>query len=443
MKFPLHIGIDDTDSINGGCTTYIAALLVEKFKAETFLDYPNLIRLNPNIPWKTRGNAALSIRISIEEELIAETIEKVTSTVEDMSQLDSPRTDPGIVFLVGDVPPEIKSFARRTIQDIVSKKEAMDLVKHHGAEAVSFKSGRGIIGALAAVGETLLGDHTFELIAYRTVENRGKPRMVNPASVFKMDWEMSGLTFNNVDYEKMRILLTPRGPDPVLLGIRGESQKAVMKAYLMIEVFEDVERWVIFRTNQGTDAHLPSVEKIANTQPYRPTAVVGSVDIKPHYIPGGHLIFTIEDASGKIDCAAYEPTGRFRRSVEKLIKGDKVQVFGGIRPSSMRNPKTLNVEKMRIVTLAPKFVSENPICAFCGKHMTSMGNRKGFRCKRCDLRVRGAEKVYKEIKRELKEGLYIPPTRANRHLTKPKLRYGLEKISAFPLNVPKNFLGAG
>jgi len=26
----LHIGIDDTDSPRGGCTTYIAALLVER-----------------------------------------------------------------------------------------------------------------------------------------------------------------------------------------------------------------------------------------------------------------------------------------------------------------------------------------------------------------------------------------------------------------------------
>ncbi|MEJ2281147.1 MAG: hypothetical protein P8X97_04430 [Candidatus Bathyarchaeota archaeon] len=43
----LHIGFDDTDSPKGGCTTYIAALLVEKFRAYgvNFLDYPNLIFL--------------------------------------------------------------------------------------------------------------------------------------------------------------------------------------------------------------------------------------------------------------------------------------------------------------------------------------------------------------------------------------------------------------
>ena len=57
----MHIGLDDTDSTRKGCTTYVAALLVEKLQKldANFIDYPNLIRLNPNVPWKTRGNGAL------------------------------------------------------------------------------------------------------------------------------------------------------------------------------------------------------------------------------------------------------------------------------------------------------------------------------------------------------------------------------------------------
>ena len=64
----MHIGLDDTDSTKGGCTTYLAALLIEaleKFHVE-FTDYPSLIRLNPNVPWKTRGNGALCLRFSYE-----------------------------------------------------------------------------------------------------------------------------------------------------------------------------------------------------------------------------------------------------------------------------------------------------------------------------------------------------------------------------------------
>ena len=44
----------------------------------------------------------------------------------------------------------------------------MALIKKLGAEAAGFNSCRGIIGALAAIGETLDGDYTYELIAYRT-----------------------------------------------------------------------------------------------------------------------------------------------------------------------------------------------------------------------------------------------------------------------------------
>ncbi|MCJ7699028.1 DNA-binding protein, partial [Candidatus Bathyarchaeota archaeon] len=61
----LHIGLDDTDSTRRGCTTYVAAVLVEELEklGACFIDYPNLVRLNPNVPWKTRGNGALCLRI--------------------------------------------------------------------------------------------------------------------------------------------------------------------------------------------------------------------------------------------------------------------------------------------------------------------------------------------------------------------------------------------
>ena len=32
-----------------------------------FIDYPLLVRLNPNIPWKTRGNAAVCLRVISEQ----------------------------------------------------------------------------------------------------------------------------------------------------------------------------------------------------------------------------------------------------------------------------------------------------------------------------------------------------------------------------------------
>ena len=49
----------------------------------------------------------------------------------------------------------------------------MGLIKRFGAEALGFNSCRGIIGALAAIGETLNCDHTYELIAYRDTAELG------------------------------------------------------------------------------------------------------------------------------------------------------------------------------------------------------------------------------------------------------------------------------
>jgi len=61
----LSIGFDDTDSPNGMCTTYLAYKIVDLLKKEKakFQDFPHLIRFNPNIPWKTRGNGAVGLKI--------------------------------------------------------------------------------------------------------------------------------------------------------------------------------------------------------------------------------------------------------------------------------------------------------------------------------------------------------------------------------------------
>jgi tRNA(Ile2)-agmatinylcytidine synthase len=444
MWSPLHIGIDDTDSTRKGCTTYIASLLLEQITKRDgiFTDYPTLIRLNPNVPWKTRGNGAIGLRIRIPCNSLDQVIEDVIQIVQVNSDLDAKKTDPGIVIFVGHlIPKEFTIFSKKTEQDIVKKQEALTLIQKYGAKAFSFKYGRGIIGALAAVGETLIGDHTYELISYRIKRNRGTPRQLDETSVFRMDKLMNGLTFNNVDYEKRGVLITPRGPDPVFLGIRGESTDAVKKAFSLLTVQEEVERWMIFRTNQGTDAHLKMVKKINQIQPYHSVIVQGTLSRNPISIPGRHVIFTIADDTKQIDCAAYEPTGKFRNIIKALTIGDVVKVYGGVRPSSKKIPMTINLEKIEIIYLIPKTLIRNPTCTFCNKHMESMGKDKGFRCKKCGVKDRKTQRVQVQVKRIISTGLYIPPPRANRHLTKPHSRYGLEKT--FEPAPPSDFWGRG
>ena len=437
----MHIGFDDTDSPRMGCTTYIAALLVEKLckLGVSFMDYPNLVRLNPNVPWKTRGNGALCLRIHCDKDFKEEIMEMVVDAVEENSDLDYAGTDPGTVFFFHDhIPSELKTFAKRAIQGIVKMEEALKLIKKFRAEAVGFKKGRGIIGGLAAIGETLEGDHTFEVIAYRTPQNRRTPRRIQASSVAEMDEKTSPLTFNNIDPEKRRILITPRGPDPILYGIRGEKPEVVKQAHEIVRSQEPIERWVIFRTNHGTDAHLRKVSSIHEIQPFNPVIARGIVVGEPRMIPGRHVIFSIKDETGQIDCAAYEPTGTLREAAKKLIEGDQVEVHGGVRLASPQHPITINLEKMRILTLAPKIDFRNPTCSQCGKRMKSMGRGKGFRCKKCGFRSSRLEKVAVESKRSLERKLYITSPRSQRHLAKPFLRYGREKSNA-PKNVIKDW----
>jgi len=425
----LHVGFDDTDSRKGGCTTYVAALIIEQLSKlrVSFFDYPFLVRLNPNVPWKTRGNGALCLRILCEPQQIDEVKEVVAETVEKESELSEAGTEPGIVFFKGEVLSAVEAFAERTMTSVVTKKEALKLIKKHNAEAIRFKTGRGIIGGLAAIGAQLKGDHTFELIAYRTKQNRGTPRKIDGSSVLQMERQLGRQVFNNVDPETGRVLITPRGPDPVLYGIRGETAEAVKRGHEIVVSHEPIERWTIFKTNQGTDAHLKRAVSISDVKPYNPVIIRGEVAAKPRVIQGGHVVFQIRDNTGKVDCAAYEPTGTLRDLAMKLIQGDLVEIYGGVRPKSQTNPMTVNAEKIHLIKPAVLLVYRNPLCPSCGKRMKSMGRGQGFECLKCGFHGKTLKKTVYEIERPLKPGLYATSPHSQRHLTKPLLRYGLEK----------------
>ncbi len=425
----LHIGLDDTDSPRKGCTTYIGALLVEKLETLgcKFFDYPNLVRLNPNVPWKTRGNGAVCLRVFCEDEIADRVRETVLDTVKTNSDLEYARTDPAVAFLKGEVPEGLAEFSRRVLRDIVTVEDARAAAARSNVDVCLIKGNRGMIGALGAIGETLQEDYTYEIIAYRKCENRGTVRRVRRESILKMDQETAPLTFNNYDPKKKRVLITPRGPDPILYGIRGERPEIVIKAHSMVVSDEEIERWVVYRCNHGTDAHLKKVEHIREIRPHNPVIGLGTVSSVPKVILGGHVIFELEDESGVVDCAAYEPTGDFRDVVRRLIPGDVVEVFGGVREASTGNPITINLEKIRVMKLADDIRYVNPTCNMCGKRTESSGRNQGFRCPKCSRTFPPSARIPKIQPRDLMEQLYIPPPRAHRHLTKPHSRYGLEK----------------
>ena len=428
MITEFHIGIDDTDSRLAGCTTYTAALLFQELLTQGFkpLDFPWLVRLNPNIPWKTRGNGALSLHFTVEEEQLEEVKKIAVATVERTTDLAQRATDPAVVFLKGGISNPLREFSARALHDVLSVREARQIAKYARAEMHLLKGSRGLVGALASVGADLDYDHTFEIIAYRTTENIGTTRRVSHDSVRHMDTLFHELTFNNIDPETGRVLICPHGPDPVLLGIRGEDPTSVTRALNQLEINEPIERVMIFKTNQGTNAHLSCHRRIEALRPYQSTVITGRVSGPPRIARGGHVIFRTGDETGAVDCAAYRATGSVRETALQLAPRDSVTVSGGICLQPL-GELTLNVEKLELTRLVDTVRMENPSCSNCGIRCESMGNGQGFRCRKCKARLPRTSRVEKIEQRKIALGVYIPPPRAHRHLTKPASRDGIRR----------------
>lgn len=408
-----HIGVDSTDSLTKGmCTTYVGAIIAEKLlkKGATFVDYPNLIRLNPNIPYKTRGNGAVVLRVDINDCDTARTA--AVTTVEKLAVFSDPQTNPGIAVVQGEVPAGLHTFYKRALHRLLTVEDALKTARTVGAYIKGYKNKRGIIGALAGIGETLQNDHTYELITYRKRKNWGKKRVINEETVIEMDKKVKD-TFFNYDYQEKTVCIAPHSVCPVLAGIRGETPESVKKAVSLVDLGEERAASVIFRTNQHTNFHFEPVPSVSDIVDYSSVIVEGVVTQSPVTIRGGHLFFEIEN-KGRIACAAFEPTKGFRDIVRHLVPGDVINVYGGVKPGNHKM-RALNVERLDILKVVTT-ASVNPHCPHCKKSMTSKGKNQGFSCKKC--KTKKEEKDIIPVERLVSPGVYEPPPSAWRHLYK-------------------------
>ena len=422
MLTEFHIGIDDTDSTRGGCTTYLASLIFQELCAKGIRpsDFPWLVRLNPNIPWKTRGNAALAIHLLIDASRIDEARRIGLSTVERFTDFSDPNTDPALVFLRGPVPESLREFYQHALQDVLTVKKASEVAGTAGVEVHLIKGQRGIVGSLAAIGAGLREtEHTFEIIAYRSKEALGTPRRVDSESVRQMDLEFQHHTFQNCDPDTGRILVCPHGPDPVLVGIRGDRPGVLWDALNRVHITEPVERIMLFRTNQGTDAHIKLPRNISSLKTYQSAFITGRVETTPRVLKGGHTLFRVHDGTGSIDCVAFARSGTMMRISRELLPGDHVEVSGGVRKRTS-GALSLNLEKIKTLQLVENFRERNPSCPACGGPSESMGKNQGLRCKNCRARLGYIPKDLTTVRRRLTASVYIPPPRSRRHLTSPR-----------------------
>ncbi|MEN6379374.1 MAG: tRNA(Ile)(2)-agmatinylcytidine synthase [Methanofastidiosum sp.] len=417
------IGLDDTDSVDGMCTTYIGTLIVEAIRdldRNLIREPPKLLRLNPNNPYKTRGNGAVSIRVTeTSDPKILEKIKSVSFDIVTKYSESGDNTNPAIVFLEDNsITPEIQLFAKRAVHEMLSIDEAISLLNKIGADYNFIGNGRGLIGALASCA-LQLEDFTYELIVYRNHNKRGK-KFVSEQGAMEIEKKYSPKIFSSYDFENQRMVISPHSDCPILYGLRGESPELILEAAKMIESEIPFKR-NLFVTNQGTDMHLEE-KSIEEVFPYSSVIVNGTVSKNPYTVPGGHVFFEISNGK-KILCAAYEPTKGFRNIVRNLSEGDEIVAYGGVLETE--HGLTINLEKIEITKLAEFYKTEKPICPVCNNQMKSIGKEKGYRCKKCHTKNREVSII--PIPRDIKIGIYEVPMCAKRHLSKPLLRYGREK----------------
>ena len=412
------IGLDDTDSRDAGlCTTYVAARIAAALEVSgATVERRLLVRCNPAVEHKTRGNAALAVHTDADPGRALD----VLADELDAARTDDPRTNPGGVVADCDpdeVPTAAADFAERAVRDLLDRSEARDLAGELGVETVTAGNGRGLIGALAAVGAwSAFDEWTYECISYRERDRWGTDRAVDRASVVAAAESGYPTVWDTVDRVEDRAVCVPRTPCPILHAVRGDDPEAVRAVAGHIEG-ESVADRAVFVTNQGTDAHLREVADPGSVQPGRSYRLTADVTAAPETREGGHVFFAVGENGSALDCVAFEPTKRFRDRVRDLRAGDRVTVCGEVADG------TLKLEKFalrdRVTT-----TEATPDCPRCGRSMTSAGRDQGYRCRDCKTSADGPVSV--PIDRDLTPGWYEAPPCARRHVAKPLVRGGFD-----------------
>lgn len=433
----LHIGLDNFDIHSYGCTTHVATFLIHTLAKNIeliFVDYPNLVRLNPSIPWKTRGNGAIALRIKIpcvDIEKIVDLVDNILThyyeKLNDIIDIDFSVNEPGVVFVTNYVSPLFSKIYIDALTDVILPSLLYEKLQKLSNVYISKKfRGRGIVGAAAAIGWIAVkSDYTFELISYRSKYMYNRERCVDLESVKYFDKITNETTFNNIDYESNRVLITPHGADPILYGVRGDFVEDLKKALNIIKTCEPVTAWTLFRTNQATDAH--AVDRcVSDLRIYRTARIEVTISRRPKVVEGGHVIIKGFDSTGSIDIIFFKPS-RLTSIAKQLEIGDVIIVQGHVKP--WQNTPYLHAEKLYIKKLTQVYICRVPKCPICRNRMTKKGFGKGYVCKKCKYTAINIKLECMLNKRNIQEKLYTPPPSELKHLVKPLKRYGKEHLN--------------
>jgi tRNA(Ile2)-agmatinylcytidine synthase len=423
------VGVDDTDSRDTGmCTTFVAHRIATALSDRGFdVERVVLARLNPAVPHKTRGNASLAVHVDAPRGLARDVARDV---VERRAQVNDAGTNPGVVVAAGDptdVPEGVSEFAKGAVSSFHDPDRARALANDAGFAVEAWGNGRGVVGALAAVGAWVaFADWTTEHIAYRDRDRWGSERDVDADALFAAATDAYPAAWDTVDRETGDLVAVPRTPCPILLAVRGDDPagcRRVVDRTVEASRTEPVRSRRTFVTNQGTDAHLrvaSSLEALVDDRAYRVDATVAG---PPETRRGGHVFVDLTDAEGNSDAtvvreaAAFEPTKHFRDRVRSLLPGDRVTCCGEVSDGTLKLEKFALRERVETTR-------ETPDCPDCGRSMKSAGRDQGYRCRDCSTTAPG--KVEVSLDRNFERGWYEVPPCARRHLAKPLVRGGFD-----------------
>ncbi len=334
------VAIDSFDSPHAGCTTLTATLLALHLIEKGFemTDYPRLVRLNPAVPWKTRGNAAVALSFKGSAEELFEESKRFLEKAPGEGAL-----------VVGDSFPEVYPKA---VERVLDPEEALK-----GFEGLWWGRKEAVVGALAAASAKVLPN--FELLAYRLPENLSKPRKCSFHPLYEVLLNLA----HPLLHESSPEVVCPRGPDPVLLGIRG-SHPPLMWELLKLFEGEPFALATLFRTNQHS--YEPSLE--TSLYPY---------DFSWVEYEGGYVVKGEDVVFG--DFVLFKETGITR--LFKLMRGYEVKLRAKL--DVVVKPGIKEVTAIRDMKAA-FYKKRAPKCPKCGGRMVSLGKRTlRRRCKKC------------------------------------------------------------
>jgi tRNA(Ile2)-agmatinylcytidine synthase len=386
-----------------------------------------LVRLNPNIPLKTRGNAAISLilgRGEGEKEVIGrigeESInsykryreEKMDVDVMSIIEKHSPKdkdTNPALLITREK---NSENFYWDAVREFVDYRKVLDKTR---GEFTSINGQIGVVGANAAVSWS--GQNpTYELIAYLEKGKWTGQHFVDDSSSMLIERSFPD-TFDNFDFKNNYNAIRPTTKTPILFGIRGVDPARLIR-YKQLVISEPYSSYVVYETNQATDDHL--VERsIGESKLYNSSIIRGFVSSGPVWHRGGILSFDVQMEGEKIRAVAMEPTKEFRSVLSNLRRGDEVRVYGGITRTEI-----INIEKIEVISVSRITAVRPPLCKNCKTRMESAGKNGGFRCRKCGSRSKTGEERVEE--RGISPGFYEVPIIARRHLARP-LKLGIVK----------------